>query len=81
MNKDKLAKGFKLVVGTPIFDYLLQARMSKAKLLLLTTEFSVTAVGYEIGYQDIHSFSKAFKKFYGLSPHQYRKKFDKGPWN
>lgn len=77
MNKDKLSRGFRMVVGTPLFDYLLQARMSKAKLLLLTTEFSVSDIGYEVGYQDIHSFSKAFKKFYGLSPHQYRKKFER----
>jgi AraC-like DNA-binding protein len=69
------------VVGTPLLDFLIQSRMSKAKLLLLTTEFSVSAIGYEVGYQDIHSFSKAFKKFYGLSPHQYRKKFDKGALN
>lgn len=75
MNKNKLAKGFRQVVGVPLFSYQLQMRMVKAKKLLLATDAPVTAIGYEVGYRDVQAFSKAFKKHYGLSPSEYKKKY------
>jgi AraC-like DNA-binding protein len=75
MNKNKLAKGFRQVVGLPLFNYQLQVRMTRAKSLLLATDTSVTAIGYEVGYRDVQAFSKAFKKYYGLSPSDYKKKY------
>ncbi|WP_163538197.1 AraC family transcriptional regulator [Gracilibacillus sp. YIM 98692] len=51
-----------------------QARMSAASHLLLTTELSVTAIARQIGFTTVEQFSNAFKKFYGMTATQYRKK-------
>lgn len=44
----------------------------EAKRLLKHSEKSVTEIAYELGYNDLQSFSRFFKKLEGLSPVEYR---------
>ena len=53
-------------------QYLVQRRVEKAKLLLRTTELSVTDICFEVGFQSLGSFSALFRKATGLSPTSYR---------
>lgn len=46
-------------------------RIEKAFDILKTKEISVTQLAYEVGYENISYFIKAFKDRYGLSPKQY----------
>lgn len=78
MSATRLSKGFLKTVGKTWFTFQLDARMAKAKELLLNTEDTASEIGLEVGYQAVDSFSKAFKKHYGLSPTQYRKKYCRG---
>ena len=55
-------------------EYLMQVRMSKSKELLRTTSVPIYMVANEVGYKDQLSFSKMFKKRFGISPIEYRKK-------
>ena len=71
-NKFKLNVGFKEVYGVTVFDFYLNARMQKAQFLLLDTNDSIETIAYLTGYNDLYSFSKAFKKYFGASPRQYR---------
>jgi AraC family transcriptional regulator, transcriptional activator of the genes for pyochelin and ferripyochelin receptors len=81
MSATRLSKGFLKTVGKTWFTFSLQARMAKAKELLLTTEDDAGAIALEVGYAAVDSFSKAFKKHYGLSPTLYRKKYRENPSN
>lgn len=54
-------------------QYLLKVRMTKAANLLKTTDYSVLQVALSTGYKDISHFSSIFKKFFGVSPSNYRK--------
>jgi len=71
-NKFKLNVGFKEVYGVTVFDFYLNARMEKAQFLLLETNDSIETIAYLTGYNDLYSFSKAFKKYFGASPRHYR---------
>ena len=55
-------------------EYLMQVRMDKSRELLLSTDVPIYVVAQEVGYSDQLAFSKIFKKRYGISPEQYRKK-------
>ena len=55
-------------------EYLMQIRMEKSRELLLNNDVPIYVVAQEVGYHDQLAFSKIFKKKYGLSPEQYRKK-------
>lgn len=55
-------------------EYLMQVRMSKSKELLRNTSVPIYRVANEVGYEDQLSFSKMFRKRFGISPKEYRKK-------
>jgi AraC-like DNA-binding protein len=81
MSVTRFSKGFLKTVGKTCFTFQLEARMAKAKELLLNTEDSVEQIGLEVGYAAGDRFSKAFKKHYGISPTRYRKKYRPDPSN
>ena len=53
-------------------QYILQLRMNEASLLLQHTNYQIIEIAHAVGYQDISSFSKAFKRQVGVSPVRYR---------
>lgn len=52
--------------------YLLKVRMTRAAELLKTTGGSVLQIALSAGYKDISHFSGSFKKYFGVSPKEYR---------
>lgn len=68
MNQCYLKKGFKEIYGVTVYDFVQEQRMLKAKLLLTTTQFSVSQVAEEIGFSGTGNFSTAFKKHTGVFP-------------
>jgi AraC family transcriptional regulator len=57
--------------GTP-HRYLMQKRVSVAAELLATTHHSVTEICYCVGYEDISSFIKLFRRQYQVTPEKYQ---------
>ncbi|HEL0019583.1 TPA: response regulator [Streptococcus equi subsp. zooepidemicus] len=60
-------------LGLPFQDYLIQERLKKAKLLLLTTDLKVYEIAEQVGFEDINYFSQRFKQLVGMTPRQYKK--------
>ncbi len=73
LNRSYLSRLFKDATGSTIQDYLLSYRMKTAENMLLTTSNSIQYIAYAVGYNDIFTFSKAFKKHVGSAPSDYRK--------
>jgi len=73
LNVKKIKTGFKLLYETSPFDLLLDKRMERAKELLRESDLSIDDIGESVGYDNRHSFSKAFKKYAGHPPASYRK--------
>ncbi len=63
---------FKKLFGIPFQDYLFQKRMEKAKILLLTTELKNFEIAELVGFDDVNYFITKFKKYYKISPKQYK---------
>lgn len=74
LNTFKLKVGFKEMWGTTIFGYLRDMRMEKARFLLSGARKNVIAVAQEVGYSNPSHFSAAFKRKYGINPHEYANK-------
>lgn len=74
VNRTYLATLFKKRMCMSPQEYLMQVRMNKASELLMTTDLPINIVAPNVGYENPLTFSKMFKKRYGLSPENYRKK-------
>ncbi len=71
INECKLKSGFKQLFNTTIFNYLHRQRMAYAQSLLTEKKMKVTDVAQMCGYASLPSFSKAFKKYFGVNPKFY----------
>jgi len=58
---------FKQMMGITPYQYIISARL-KTAAQLLKSDFSVSDVAISMGFADIFTFSKAFKKHFGISP-------------
>lgn len=61
--------------GQSPMDYVQSLRLEEAKQILETTDLSIEAVAYEVGYEDSSSFGRLFRRKTGITPAQYRKRF------
>lgn len=59
--------------GMSFQDKKLLARMEAASRLLQTTRSSISEIAAQVGFTSLEQFSNAFKKYYGISPSQFRK--------
>ena len=50
----------------------MRIRLEQAKRLLSDSTLQVSEVAYKCGFDDVASFSRAFKRTFSLSPSQYR---------
>ena len=66
------ARAFRQLFGAPPHRYHMARRMDRAKSLLQRPALSVTQIGARIGFRETSSFTRAFRKFTGLTPTEYR---------
>jgi AraC family transcriptional regulator len=67
------ARAFTQSFGVPPHRYHMARRIDRAKSLLEKPAFSVTQIGIQIGFREASSFTRAFRKFTGLTPTEYRR--------
>ena len=72
LNSVYLNKLFKLSTGKTLSDYLNMHRIEIAKTYLSQTELSLNAISEKVGYNDVRSLLRYFKKYNGISPTEYR---------
>jgi two-component system, response regulator YesN len=67
-----LSRLFKEVRNESFTDYLKLIRMKKARVLLENPDLKVQDVSRQIGYWSSNYFIKVFRKFYGVTPGEFR---------
>lgn len=67
---------FKKATNNTPAEYIQRVRIEAAKKLLEISKKNVNEVMYEVGYNDTKSFRTVFKKITGLSPIDYRNKYN-----
>ena len=72
LNRAKLTRGFREMFDCSIAEAIAERRLAQASRLLRTTDLLVSSVGYESGYLNNASFSRAFSRHFGRSPSDYR---------
>ena len=72
LSKDYIRNLFVRFYGVSPKAYIQSVRMERARELLCKTKKSITLIANSVGYDDSLLFSKMFKKYYSVSPSQYR---------
>ena len=64
----------KEVTGKSIIDYINALRIQDAKRLLKETDMGIAQIAHEVGYRNIQSLNRFFRKYEGMSPSEYKNK-------
>ena len=75
MSRMHLHRKLKASIAQNSSEYILSFRINHAKVLLSSTQFSITDISRMVGFQDLSYFSKVFKREVQVTPIQYRKNY------
>lgn len=77
LSKYHFCRLFKKRVGISPMKFVSFVKIEKAKKLIQKSNMTVSAVAIQVGFNDLSSFIKQFKKFIGMTPYTYKKSLSK----
>jgi transcriptional regulator GlxA family with amidase domain len=77
MDRINFTRRFKKATQLSPADYVQRIKVEGAKRLFESTGKQINEVMYEVGYVDVKAFRQLFKKIAGMTPGDYRNKFNK----
>lgn len=77
MSSRTMIRRFQAATGESPLAYLQAVRIALAKARLESSTVSIAEITRQVGYDDVSSFSRLFKRQVGLSPTEYRMRFRK----
>lgn len=73
LSPNHLSKLFSEANGISISEYLTEYRLEMAKHAINTTKKSITDIAMECGFGSFSSFSRSWKRYFGINPRDYKK--------
>jgi len=77
LGRRNLERRFKKATSNTVVEYIQRVKVEAAKMSLESSRENVNEVMYKVGYTDNKAFRSTFKKFTGLSPLQYKGKYNR----
>lgn len=76
MAEGSLCRFFRENMGLTLFEYLNHIKTDFACKLLMNPDLSIMEVCFDSGFNNLSHFNKQFRKAIGMSPREYRKRFN-----
>jgi transcriptional regulator GlxA family with amidase domain len=76
LGRRNLERRFKIATAHSVTEYIQRVKIEAAKKQLEAGKKIVNEVIYDVGYTDVKSFRDLFKKIVGMSPIEYRSKYN-----
>jgi transcriptional regulator GlxA family with amidase domain len=77
LSRRNLERRFKKATSNSVVEYMQRVKVEAAKMSLESSRENVNEVMYKVGYTDSKAFRTTFKKITGLSPIEYRNKYNR----
>lgn len=77
LSRRNLERRFKKATANTVVEYIQRVKIEAAKMSLESSRENISEVMYKVGYTDTKAFRTTFKKITGLSPIQYRNKYNR----
>ncbi len=74
VSRVKCYRLFKELLSKSPSDVIMSLRLQKAATLLKTKKLNISEISFECGYNDPKYFGRSFKKYFGVSPKEYKEK-------
>jgi len=73
LSERQMKRRFKAATGESPMNYIQRIRVALAREKLDTTSLNIEQISQQVGYNDTNHFRSLFKKFYEMTPTEYRK--------
>ena len=73
MSASYFSGKFKQATGLTFVEYVARTRIEKARNLLQNPHLRISEIAFDVGFQSLSQFNRAFKKVTGTAPSEYRK--------
>lgn len=77
LSRRSLERRFKKATQNTVVEYIQRVKMEAAKKSLENSKKNVGEVMFDVGYSDDKAFRNTFKKVTGISPSQYRNRYNR----
>lgn len=77
LGRRNLERRFKKATANTVVEYIQRVKIEAAKMSLENSRENVNEVMYNVGYTDTKAFRSTFKRITGLSPMEYRNKYQR----
>lgn len=77
LGRRSFERRFKLSTNNSVLEYINRVKIESAKRSFETSRKNINEVMYDVGYTDTKAFRTIFKKITGLTPLEYRNKYNK----
>lgn len=74
LSPERFSVLYRKFFGATVYAELIAARLIRARRLLRNTNLSVKEIAVQCGWEDIHYFSRLFKRKVGVAPSAYRRR-------
>ncbi len=72
LSQTHLVRTFKQTTGLSPYQYFIHLRIEKAKMLIMSNEFTIGEIAAILGFTDQSHMNRHFKRITGLSPKEYK---------
>ena len=72
MSPSTFSRNFQIVTGNKFVEFVNRVRIGQACSLLYATDEQVSAICFEVGFQNLANFNRQFLKMKGMTPTAYR---------
>lgn len=74
LERAYFSKRFRLVMNVTFSEWNARVRIEEAKHLLRSIDLSITAISASVGYDDVTTFERVFKRLEGICPRAHRRR-------
>lgn len=72
LSQSECLRCFRTMVNTSPMQYVKQLRLQRAAILLEKTDWKISDIAFQCGFQEMSYFSKSFRQWKGCTPREYR---------
>ncbi len=80
LSRRNLERRFKKATTNTVVEYIQRVKIEAAKKFFESSAKNINEVMYDVGYSDNKAFRNVFRKITGLSPVEYKSKYNKGSY-